>query len=661
MNIPLFSADNIEWADKVLGYSSQLGEKKYGAIQVIGPPSVMPDFGFSNCSWTPKLQNSTIDEWIKVAFRKPIRVQQISIAENFNPGAVIKIILYDSLGIEHLVYNKFSSVPIEEKGRMFNVFIPRTPYEVYALKILMDTEGVPGWNQIDAIGISDSNIPVAHKIDIAQGSEITFRPINIGSKVNSPYHELAPVIAPDGKSLYFTRDGHPENIGAERKQDVWLSIVLQDSMYLLPKNMGPPINNELNNYILSITPDGNTMLLGNVYKPTMKAKHGVSMSYFDGEEWSFPEMLQIRDFYNTNKHVAYCLGNDAKTLIMAVEREDTYGDIDLYISFYNDDENIWSTPLNLGPNVNTAAEEASPFLASDGRTLYYSTSGLCGYGNNDIFITRRLDNSWTNWSKPENLGPILNSAGWDAYFTIPASGDYAYFVSTKGSYGNEDIFKVLLPISLRPQPVALVYGRVLNAKTNEPVAAKIVYETLPDGREIGHARSNPKTGVYKIVLPVGQKYGFLAVADSFVAINEHLDLRKSKKYEEILKDLYLVPIEHGQTVSLNNIFFDFAKYELLPESFSELNRVVAFLKGNPDINIELRGHTCDIGSEKNNYVLSNNRAHSVQEYLLSNGIPPERIISKGYGKSMPNLPNTNEENRSKNRRVEFIILKHKPD
>lgn len=652
---PLKSQE-IEWAYKVLGYSSQLSTTKFSANQVLGEPSVMPDFGFSNCSWTPKTQNSLIDEWIKVAFKNPINVQQIIINENYNPGAISKIILYDSAGFEYLVYNKYELYPLSEKGRIFNVFIPPTHYRVYALKLILLTEKIPGWNQIDAIGISNSNIPYKPAIKFAQEAEFTYKPQNLGKNVNSQYHELAPVITPDGKTLYFTRDNHPENIGEEKKQDVWYSEVINDSLFTLAKNIGSPINNELNNYILSITPDGNLMLLGNIYDPKSKIRHGVSVSYYDGLNWSFPEKLNIREFYNINKHVAYCLGADAKTLVMAIERDDSYGDIDLYVSFYDQNDDTWSVPKNLGPIVNTAAEEASPFLAADGVTLYYSTSGYPGYGNNDIFITRRLDSTWTNWTKPENIGPIINTTGWDAYFTIPASGDYAYFVSTKNSYGAEDIFRVKLPEALKPKPVALIQGRVINSKTKQPVAARIIYETLPDGKQAGIARSNPLTGSYKIVLPAGSNYAFLAVADGYIAINENLDLRKINKYQEISRDLFLVPIEHGQIVKLNNIFFERGKYDLLPESFVELQRVVEFLKLNPNIHIEIRGHTCDIGSVQDNQILSENRAKSVQDYLISKGIEPHRLNTIGFGLKHPDFPNTSEANRKKNRRVEFLII-----
>lgn len=652
----LFAVE-VQWAQKVIGFSTELTSEKFSSNQLLDEPSVMPDFGFSACAWTPKIQNSTKEEWIHVIYKTPMKIRQVAIAENFNPGTITKVIVYDSDTRGHIVYRKNrNEAPPRTTGRMFNIFMGLTSYEVSSVKIYLNTSLIDGWNQIDAVGISDQVEPIIHKINIAKGSQLIYAPENLGKNINSKFHELAPVISPDGRTLYFTRDRHPDNFGYETRQDVWYSSLIEDGNFTVARNLGYPINNEQNNFAISITPDGNSLLLGNVYKKEVKFEQGVSISYFDGDNWSFPEKLIIDNYYNINKITSYCLGSNAKTLIMAVERDDTFGSLDLYVSFLKKDGS-WSEPKNMGNTINTADSEASPFLAADGTTLYYSTGGFPGYGNNDLFITRRLDDTWTNWSPPENLGPVLNSEGWDAFFTIPASGDYGYMVSTENTIGNEDIFRVLLPPSMRPNPVALISGRVLNAKTKEPVAAKIIYETLKDGKEFGIARSNPRTGAYKIVLPAGEMYGFLAEAEGFVAVNQHLDLRKSEKYEEIGKDLLLVPIEHGQTIKLNNIFFDFNKFELLQESFSELNRVVAFMNENPTILIEIRGHTCDIGTTIANQELSEQRAKAVSDYLISKGVNPIRLIVRGLGETNPIVPNIDEENRMQNRRVEFVIFK----
>ncbi|MGA2298580.1 MAG: OmpA family protein, partial [FCB group bacterium] len=511
-----------------------------------------------------------------------------------------------------------------------------------------------GLNQIDAIAIADTQDTIKPCINLEKDMEAIPEAEHLSKNINSEFSDLCPVISPDGKTLYFTRDKHPENIGTDKNEDIWYAKAV-DNDFEKAKNLGPPINNKWNNFAFSISPDGNALLLGNAYYPNDSIGQGVSISYFKGDNWSFPKKLEIQNYYNLHKkYVGFFLAGSGKVLLSTLERDDSQGGMDLYASFLQND-GTWSEPLNLGTSINTAADEATPFLAADDVSLYFSTAGRCGYGSNDMFVSRRLDSTWTKWSEPVNLGPKLNTPGWDAYYTIPASGEYAYFVSTTNSYGQEDIFRVKLPESLRPKPVVLISGRVLNAN-NEPVDAKIVYETLPSGMEAGIARSNPKTGEYKIALPAGAKYGFLAEAQGFIAINENLDLQNIKNYQEITRDLHLVPIEQGQTIRINNIFFEFGKYELLEDSYSELNRIVSFLKDNPNVSIQINGHTDNIGPAQRNLTLSKKRAEAVSEYLISKGIINSRLKIKGFGQTKPIEKNNTEEGRSRNRRVEFVIL-----
>ncbi|HXH17555.1 MAG TPA: OmpA family protein, partial [Chitinophagales bacterium] len=211
---------------------------------------------------------------------------------------------------------------------------------------------------------------------------------------------------------------------------------------------------------------------------------------------------------------------------------------------------------------------------------------------------------------------------------------------------------------IRPNPVMLVYGTVFNKKTLKPIGnADVEYETLPGGEEAGIARSEPDNGSYKIVLPYGKLYGILAKADGYISVSDNLDLTQVAEYQEIQKDLYLAPIEVGEIVRLNNIFFDYDKATLRPESFPELDRVVAFLRENQKVEIELSGHTDHRGSDNYNLVLSQNRAKAVVDYIIRHGIDASRLIAKGYGETKPVASNDTEEGMQLNRRVEFEILK----
>jgi outer membrane protein OmpA-like peptidoglycan-associated protein len=302
-------------------------------------------------------------------------------------------------------------------------------------------------------------------------------------------------------------------------------------------------------------------------------------------------------------------------------------------------------------------EDTTAYLSSDGKTLYFSSNGRPGYGDQDIFVARRNGDSWTDWSTPVNLGPGVNSPYFDAYYTVPAAGDFAYFVSYDKGFGRADIFRILLPESLRPKNVKLVKGKVLNSKTNAPLTAAVYFENLDKGTRIGEARTDPKTGAYQIILPFGFHYGVRASTKGFYSVHENLDLKETAKYAEVTKDLLMVPIEIGETVKLNNVFFDAGQPTLKPASFPELDRLVGILKETPNIFIELEGHTDNAGKTDVLQKLSEDRVESVKKYLISHGISSVRISGKGYGATRPVSDGNTEADRQLNRRVEFRIVK----
>ncbi len=645
-----------EWVSQVISFSSELGRKQLSASQVVGKPSVMPDFGETPCGWTPKNYGPAKEEWIIVGFDSAIHVSQIAINATVNPEGIYKVILFDSNGTEHTVYKRSVQLSSSTEGKMVNFIIEKIKYRTNKLKLVLQTDIIYTTPQIDAIAISESSDSIKPRINYLPDKTFSNKPERLGPEINSKYHELAPVITQDGKRLYFVREGHPKNLGFMKMQDVWYSDIDSNGRFSESVNIGPPINNSYSNFVCSTTPDGNGLLLGNIYLRDGSMRDGVSMSYFDGTKWSFPDSLNIKNFYNNNRNVSFSMSSSGKVLLMSLERNDTYGGFDIYVSFLNNDSS-WSEPKNIGPEVNTAGDEISPFLAADETTLYYSTNGETGFGSSDMFLSRRLDSTWTNWSEPENLGPEINTKGWDAYYSITASGDYAYFVSDSGLSTLSDIYRIKLPERVKPKSVALLSGKVLDSKTKEPVEATIKYQILSDGKEAGIAHSNAKTGDYKIVLPTGSNYGFLAEAEGFIAISEHLDLTKIGNYQEIVKNLYLVPIEKGQIVKLNNLFFDFGKSEILKESYPELNRVLRFLNEKPEIKILIEGHTDNVGSAKTNLQLSEKRAKAVADYLINMGIDRNRLSTKGYGNTKPVADNNTEDGRQQNRRVEFVILK----
>jgi outer membrane protein OmpA-like peptidoglycan-associated protein len=478
---------------------------------------------------------------------------------------------------------------------------------------------------------------------------------NLGPNVNTIYPEVMPVISADGNTLYFNRKDSPENMGGS-KDDIYFSVKQLDGKWSKAQQMPRPLNNEGHNALISISPDGNSVLLMNTYKEDGSAGGaGISAAVRTENGWSVPQKVEVEDYYNRKDQSSFCLSASKKVLLLSVQRDDGFGLSDLYVSFEQDGK--FTRPMNMGKTLNTTGNENTPFLAPDDRTLYFSSDGHPGYGSNDVFVTRRLDDTWLNWSEPQNLGPEINTSSWDAYFTLPAKGDYAFMVSSENSIGRTDLFRVKLPEWAKPQPIVLVSGRVLHGKTNQPLSAEIVYENLNDGAIVGKAQSDPANGEYAIALPGGVIYGFLAEKKKFYAVSDYLDLKSTKFYEEVKRDLYLFPIEEGEVIRLNNIFFDTDKSTLRKESTTELNRLIAFLQANPSIVIQLEGHTDAQGNPEYNLRLSQDRANAVLAYLVENGISAKRLEAAGFGKNKPVASNDTPEGRQKNRRVEFRIVK----
>lgn len=493
-------------------------------------------------------------------------------------------------------------------------------------------------------------------LNLVKKSTQHYKKENLGSNVNSQYGEVGPVITQDGKTLYIDRKGNPENIPGSENDDIWITHN-QNGSWGKAKNIGPPLNNSSHNFVLSISPDENTMLVGNLYSQDggpLNAK-GVSITHRTATGWSIPKKLEIEDYYSDGIQVSYNLTADRKTLILSVQRKDSYGEHDLYVSFLRKDD-TWSKPVNMGRTLNTLGDESTPYLAADNVTLYFSTSGRPGYGDNDIFVSKRLDNTWTNWSEPLNLGPEINTSGWDAYYSTPANGEYAYIVSSHQSLGHEDIFRIKLVDEVKPEPVVIIYGKVLDKETGKPLEATITYYDLNTGQEVGIARTNPADGSYKIILPYGHAYGFHADKTGYYSERSSIDLTQVKTYTEIERNLLLTPMKVGSKIALNNVWFVQSKPVLLSTSYGELNRLVQILKDNPTIKIEISGHTDNVGDPKQNQKLSEDRVKAIKKYLIDNGISASRLSGKGYGSSKPIASNDREETRRLNRRVEFTIV-----
>lgn len=660
----------VQWATKVIDFSSELTPIQYSANQALGKPNVLAkgqaSGGQNPNAWTPDKPKR--QEFLKLGYANPIQIQQIAIAESHNPSALFKVYVYDEKGVEHLI-RSFNPKPVSLKGRMLNVIFEKTAFKVSAVKLEFDGEAVNDYFSIDAVAISDANIPIIADISIPELISKGLLVEQLDRKVNSDVSEYNPLLSPDGKTLYFSRKNHPGNIGGVKDQeDIWYSELDSNGKWSEAKNMGPMVNNAGPNFVNAIasTPDGNAVLvLGNKYLPNGKMLAGVSMTTQINGRWTPPMPLTIENDYNFNEKANYFLANTRKTLLMSIEREDSRGGRDLYVSFQKNDS-TWKEPINLGSIVNTAGDESAPFLASDDKTLYFSSNGFSGYGGSDVYMTKRLDDTWTNWSEPQNMGPDINSKLDDLFFNIPSTSEFAYY-SRGVTEDNADIFRVKLPIYRAPDPVVVVKGKLIDSKTGKPIGAKIIYERLSDGKEVGIANSNPETGEYEILLPGGVKYGVRASAEGHISESQSLDLTADTKDVTEIHDIKLAPvelttiavtpIEENAKITLNNIFFAFNKAVLHPDSYSELNRIADLMKERTGMTVEIAGHTDATGPDDYNMMLSEWRAKAVTKYLTEKGISSERITTVFFGETKPKESNDTSAGRAKNRRVEFTIIK----
>lgn len=512
----------------------------------------------------------------------------------------------------------------------------------------------------------------------------------LGSAFNTEFNEIHPLIAPDGKTLYFVRTGHPSNnYGKEGSNDVWFSDLLNDKSWAVSRKMSNSINKDRYNDLFSITPDGNTALIRGVYSNGKKENEvGISICKKKGNAWGQPQKVEIPklDAMVKGPFLTAFLSNSGKIMLLAFSEKKNSEADDIYIS-YLDKSGKWSKPESLGNDINTTASETTPFLAADNSTLYFASDRKGGEGSFDIWVSKRRGKGWNSWTKPVNLGKEINSKEDELYYTIDASGEFAYMSSKNRAIGKSDLFKIRLRDEQKtvaqeaalqsstnsesnkktevsgssetaPTPIVLLSGTVKDQKTGRPVEAKIIYENLEDGEELGVAYSNPSTGEYKIVLPYGNRYSIRAEAKDFISVSKNIDLSVSGSFKEIKnEDLLVAPIQTGVTVQMNNIFFEFGRATLQTESYYELDRIVDLLTQNNNMIIEVQGHTDNVGSDEANLKLSQQRADAVRDYLTKKKLPLDRVRSVGYGESKPIASNASTEGQSKNRRVEFLIVR----
>lgn len=493
---------------------------------------------------------------------------------------------------------------------------------------------------------------------------------------NSSFDEQSPVLTPDGSTLYFTIAGHPSNFSSKRDPgDIWFSVRTSNG-WSRPQPV-PGLNNSAYNAVVGFSSDGRQLFLYGHYQQdgSPSGSQGLSVSNRTGAGWSRPENIYIPYFVNRSPGTGARINEQGTAIVFAAAPPTTYGAEDIYLSVLSEDG--WSEPIHLGREINSEYQEMTPFLSSDGKALYFSSNRPGTKGSYDIFKAERLDDTWRNWSKPVPLPGSINSESRELHYSLYNGG--VLYTSTRDSNGYGDIRlipdaepvqeKIAQQTEQPPgeQPpvtgkeedaekrpargMIRVQGTVVSADKSLPIPAALIVK----GGTILELNADEK-GYFSFEVPKEEQLSLEADYKGFISRSQKIDLSQTKR--QILEvQITLMPATLGTVVTLSNVLFHQSSAYLLEESFAELDVVVTFLKMNPEIRIELAGHTDNRGDRNLNLRLSKERVKKVKSYLESKGIESSRVQGKGYGGSKPVADNKTEEGRRLNRRVEFTIIK----
>ncbi len=494
-------------------------------------------------------------------------------------------------------------------------------------------------------------------------SPVPFKPVNMGSAINTPEEEYFPAITADGATFLFTRRSRFRDPAgrANKQEDFYVSHKNADGNW---SDAAPvaEINTSGNEGAPALSADGQYLfftaceeMLSNDARKT-KGSCDLFLTKKVGDRFGPVRNLEMP--INTGAWESQpSFSSDGRTLyfVRAVTGSDGRRQRDILMTRIGDNS-AWTEPVSVSDKINTAGDEMSVFIHPDDQTLYFTSDGHPGMGGLDIFLARRQPDG--SWSEPVNLGYPINTGADENSLLVSPDGKLGFFASDRaGGYGQLDLYQFELPESMRPVPVTYMKGKVYDADTKKPLAAGFELIDLATRKTVVSSTSNVGSGEYLVCLPSGKSYALNVAKDGYLFYSETFRLDDPKAASDpLVKDIPLKPIRVGESVVLKNIFFEFDKFDLKDESRAELSKVVAFLQKNCKVRVEIGGHTDNVGSKTYNLNLSDKRAKAVYDYLVGQGIPASRMSSKGYGDAKPIADNASEQGRAQNRRTEFTIV-----
>lgn len=477
-----------------------------------------------------------------------------------------------------------------------------------------------------------------------------FQPRQLGDTVNRFGLQYFPVLTADEQQLIFTRRMGP---GPDDDEDLVVSNKDEHGNWSIPVSISKNINSRFNEGTCTISADGRTLIFTSCIGRKGYGNCDLFYSKKIGEEWTFP--INIGPEINSSAWESQpSLSADGRLLYFISDRRDGIGGRDIYFSRKTDDGK-WSPAENMGQPINTPFDEISPFIHVNGRTLFYATNGKPGFGGFDIFKSE-LKNG--KWELPTNFGSPVNDHEDQFSLFISADGTRGYYSHEDGTRENSArLFEITIPKELQIEYRSnFVKGIVKDRKTNQPLSARVELFDIKNDELVSVVDSDSVSGQYLMVLTTGSDYALYVTAPDYLFQSLNFNYESNPNPQPVVIDILLDKTNAGATAVLNNIFFDFDKYELQEKSKTELNNVIKFLKEKPSIKVEIGGHTDSDGSAAYNKQLSLKRAQSVVSYLVEKGINKSRLTEKGYGADNPIKENNSEENKQANRRIEFKII-----
>ncbi len=519
------------------------------------------------------------------------------------------------------------------------------------------------------------------------------------ASINSnQFDEVGPILSEDNHKLYFTRVGDPDYVKVissvnQPKQSVKsrLSTIIsqisgravkdpedsgfnQDIFYVTlldgtfgsVEHPGYPLNNAFPNSVCATFTDENALVVINQFDKKGGIQKGFSKVKINSDgSYTFPEPMNIYEFDNRGNDVSITMSKDAEQIFISMDRFDSKGKTDIYLSI-RVGKNIWSKPIPIN-NLNTSYKESAPFLSRDKKRLYFASDRPGSLGGMDIYVSDRLDYSYKNWSEPRLLPAPINSIFHDSQPYMDKNEDYLYFTSKRD--GSVDIFRYHLTAQEELDKELTVLTRIIDVKTGEPVRGEIYWG--PSHEEGYGSFFRTYTGLYEITLKKNElvkfkvvKRGYAGeeiVLDPLEIVSDdvtkyELDLNVQKGEVAPLANVELPYFGKKRKITLREVYFERSEATVLPRSFPELNKIVAVLKDYPDLHIRIEGHSDNVGHKQLLKELSEKRAQSVKDFIVSKGVNPVRIETIGFGDEYPLNDNATETERRRNRRVEIRVI-----